>query len=540
MLAGMAATLPSDVTTLRAALMDAKADAARTKAINADLVARVALLELQNEKMRRALYGQRSERGQLLIDQLELSLEELEASAGEDEALGVRAAADTNVEAFTRARPSRKPLPAHLPRERVVVPAPNSCACCGSDRLSKLGEDVTETLEVIPRQWKVVQTVRERFACRACEAVTQPPAPFHATPRGLFGPSFLAMVMFEKFGTHQPLNRQRDRYAREGVDISLSTLADQVGACAAALQPLHLLIKAHVLAAERLYGDDTTVPVLAKTKTDMGRLWTYVRDDRPFGGPAPPAALFHYSRTRRAEHPVGHLTGYSGILQADAYAGYNALFRLDRSPSPLIRALCWAHARRKFFELADAATQLKRRKGTALVSPIAAEAVRRIDMIFDVERAINGTAIADRLAVRQETAMPLVADLEQWLRSQRAALARHNPVAGAIDYMLKDWAAFSRFLDDGRICLTNNAAERALRGVALGRKAWLFAGSDRGGQRAAFMYTLIGTAKLNDIDPQAWLADVLARIADLPQNRLDALLPWNWQSSRHPTLLKAA
>ena len=538
MLASMAARLSSDVTALRAALVHAEAEGARTKAINADLAARIALLELQNEKMRRALYGQRSERGQLLVDQLELGLEELEASAGEDEALGQCAAIGTNVEAFTRARPSRKPLPAHLPRERFVVPAPTSCPCCGSDRLSKLGEDVTETLEVIPRQWKVVQTVRERFACRACEAVTQPPAPFHATPRGLFGPSFLAMVMFEKFGTHQPLNRQRDRYAREGVEISLSTLADQVGACAAALAPLHQLIETHVLAAERLHGDDTTVPVLAKTKTDVGRLWTYVRDDRPFGGPAPPAALFHYSRDRRAEHPVGHLTDYGGILQADAYAGYNALFRADRSPRPLTRALCWAHARRKFFELADVAAQLKRRKGAAVISPIAAEAVRRIDSIFDAERAVNGTTIPQRFAMRQEIAVPLVSELEQWLRSQRAALARHNPVAGAIDYMLKDWAAFARFLDDGRICLTNNAAERALRGVALGRKAWLFAGSDRGGQRAAFMYTLIGTAKLNDIDPQAWLADVLARIADLPQSRLHELLPWNWR--RPAELLKAA
>ncbi len=527
----MAATLSSDVTTLRAALLDAEAEAARTKAINADLAARVALLELQNEKMRRALYGQRSERGQLLIDQLELGLEELEEDAGEDEAFGARAAVGTTVEAFTRARPSRKPLPAHLPRERVVVPAPTSCACCGSDQLSKLGEDVTETLEVIPRQWKVIQTVRERFACRACEAVSQPPAPFHATPRGLFGSSFLAMVLFEKFGTHQPLNRQRDRYAREGVEISLSTLADQVGACAAALAPLHRLIEAHVLAAERLHGDDTTVPVLAKTKADVGRLWTYVRDDRPFGGPAPPAALFRYSRDRRAEHPARHLTGYGGILQADAYAGYNALFRRDRAP--LVRALCWAHARRKFFEMADVAAQLKRRKAVkgaaAVISPIAAEAVRRIDVIFDAERAVSGRSAAERFTMRQEIAAPLVVDLEQWLRSQRAALARHNPVAGAIDYMLKDWAAFSRFLDDGRICLTNNAAERALRGVALGRKARLFAGSDRGGERAAFMYTLIGTAKLNDIDPQTWLADVLARIADIPQNRLHELLPWNWR-----------
>ncbi len=521
----------------RAQAAEAVAEAVRIKAVASDLEARNALLELQNAQMRRALYGRRSERGQLIIDQLELGYEELEASASEDEGLGVEAAAGTSVAAFTRARPSRKPLPAHLPRERVVIAAPASCPCCGSNRLSKLGEDVTETLEVIPRRWKVIQTVRERFACRACEAVTQPPAPFHVTPRGLFGPSMLAMIMFEKFGTHQPLNRQRDRYAREGVDLSLSTLADQVGACAAALRPLHLLIEAHVFAAERLHGDDTTVPVLAKTKTDVGRLWTYVRDDRPFAGPAPPAALFRYSRDRRTEHPVQHLTGYGGILQADAYAGYNALFRSDRPPAPLTRALCWAHARRRFFELADVAAQLKRRKGLPVVSPIAAEAVRRIDWIFDAERAVNGRSVTERLAMRQEIAGPLVAELEQWLRSQRAALARHNPVAGAIDYMLKDWPAFTRFLDNGRICLTNNAAERALRGIALGRKAWLFAGSDRGGERAAFMYTLIGTAKLNDVDPQAWLADVLARIADTPQHQLDELLPWNW---RHPVALAEA
>ena len=439
----MAAGPSSDVPALRAALLNAEAEAARIRAMNADLAARVALLELQNERMRRALYGQRSERGQLLVDQLELGYEELEASAGEDEALNQRAAIGTNVEAFTRARPSRKPLPAHLPRERVVIAAPASCPCCGSDRLSKLGEDVTETLEVIPRRWKVIQTVRERFACRACEAVAQPPAPFHATPRGLFGPSFLAMIMFEKFGTHQPLNRQRDRYAREGVEISLSTLADQVGACAAALRPLHLLIEAHVLAAERLHGDDTTVPVLAKIKTDVARMWTYVRDDRPFAGPALPAALFRYSRDRRAEHPVGHLAGYGGILQADAYAGYNVLFRPGRLPGPLARALCWAHARRKFFELADVAAQLKRRKGVPVISPIAAEAVRRIDAVFEAERAVNGRSAADRLAMRRKIAAPLVTELEQWLRSQRAALARHNPVAGAIDYMLKDWAAFT-------------------------------------------------------------------------------------------------
>jgi transposase len=523
------------IAALRAELaqaLAAAAEVARIKAINADLEARNALLELQNEKMRRALYGQRSERTRHLLDQMELVFEEIEATASEEEGLAAMAAAKTNVAPFERKRPARRPLPEHLPRERVVIAAPEACPCCGSDRLSKLGEDITETLEVVPRQWKVIQTVREKFSCRACETITQPPAPFHVTPRGLFGPSFLAMLLFEKFGAHQPLNRQRDRYAREGVELSLSTLADQVGACAAVLQPLYRLIQAHVLAAERLHGDDTTVPVLARSKTDTGRIWTYVRDDRPFGGPAPPAALFHYSRDRRGEHPVGHLRDWSGILQADAYAGYNALFRADRVPAPLTRALCWAHARRYFFELADIATQLKkRRKASPIIAPLAVEAVRRIDAIFDIERAINGRSAEERRAFRQEHSAPLVAALETWMREHRAQLSRNSKVAEAMDYMLKQWPAFTAFLDDGRICLTNNAAERALRGIALGRRAWLFAGSDRGGQRTAFMLSLLTTAKLNDIDPQAWLADVLARIADIPQNRLHELLPWNWRGS---------
>ncbi len=519
----------------------AEAEAAKAVAEASDLAARNALLALQNEKMRRELYGQRSERSERLVDQIELAFEDAEATAGEDERLAALAAAKTNVAPFVRQRPSRQPFPAHLPRERVVIPTPTCCSGCGSDRLSRVGEDVTETLEVIPRRWKVIQTVREKFACRRCETISQPPAPFHVVPRGWAGPSFLAMLLFEKFGQHQPLNRQRDRYAHEGVDLSLSTLADQVGACAAALRPLHMLIKAHVLAAERLHGDDTTVPVLAKVKTDIGRMWTYVRDDSPFGGPAPPAAIFHYSRDRRGEHPVQHLGGWAGVLQADAYAGYNALFKPDRPPGPLTRALCWSHARRHFFVLADIATQAKRRPDLApVISPIALEAVSRIDRIFDTERAIAGKPAAERLAVRQRLTAPLVAELEEWLRDRRAALARHAPVAKAIDYMLRDWPAFARFLDDGRVCLTNNAAERALRGIALGRKSWLFAGSDRGGQRAAFMYSLIVTAKLNGVDPQAWLADVLACIADLPQHRLAELLPWNWREATAAPLAQAA
>ena len=375
----------SELETLRAALAAAKAraDAAETAAASAVAQATraqavlssseviIATLKLEIMKLKRALYGHRSERKARLLDQLELQLEELEAAASEDELAAEQAArATSQVRGFARRRPSRQPFPPHLPRERVVIAAPTSCGCCGSQRIVKLGEDVTETLEVIPRQWKVIQTVREKFTCRDCEKITQPPAPFYVTPRGWAGPNLLAMILFEKFGQHQPLNRQAERYAREGVPLSLSTLADQVGASAVALAPLHRLIAAHVLAAGRLHGDDTPVPVLAKGRTDTGRLWVYVRDDRPFAGGAPPAALFRYSRDRRGEHPARHLEGWSGILQADAYAGFGQLYAADRPPKPVAEALCWSHARRKFFELADiAASARQARNAEADLAP---------------------------------------------------------------------------------------------------------------------------------------------------------------------------
>ena len=539
-------SLPDDIDALKAALMAARAEVAaekaNTAAVDAELTraravvandrSLIALLNLEIEKLKRAIYGPRSERTARLLDQLELQLEEAEADATEDELAAEHAKPSIAVRSFARKRPTRKPFPNHLPRERVVVPAPKACPCCGSAKLSKLGEDITETLEVVPRQWKVIQTVRERFSCRECETIAQPPAPFHVTPRGFAGPNLLAMILFEKFGQHQPLNRQSERYAREGVDLSLSTLADLVGACALALRPLYALIETHVLAAERLHGDDTTVPILAKGKTETGRVWTYVRDDRPFGGKDPPAALYYASRDRSGEHPERHLNGFIGVLQADAYGGYNRLYRSDRRPGPIVEALCWSHGRRKFFELADLAANVRRGKNAAPISPIALEAVKRIDAIFDIEREINGVSAEKRLVARRSRSAPLVAALEEWMRAERAKLSRHNAVAKAIDYMLTRWLAFSRFLEDGRICLTNNAAERALRGLALGRKSWLFAGSERGAERAAIMYTLIQTAKLNEIDPQAWLADVLSEIAETPQSRLRELLPWNWTSDR--------
>ncbi len=515
---------PDDIEALRAALLRERAALAAEQLARREAEARasgaeamVAYLKLLIAKLRHEQFGASSERGRKLLDQLELQLEEVQAACAEDEAALDADAAGQPAHRPARRKPVRGPLPAHLPRERVVIPGPTSCPCC-QGKLSKLGEDVTETLEVVPRHWKVVQTVRERMACRTCDTVSQPPAPFHPIARGRAGPELLATILEAKFGQHLPLNRQSETFAREGIELDVSTMADWVGACTATLAPLTALIRAHVLAGERIHGDDTTVPVLAKTKTSTGRLWTYVRDDRPFGGPAPPAAVFHYSPDRRGEHPQKHLLAYAGILQADAYAGFQDLYHPGRKPGPVTEAGCWAHGRRKLFELA----QLAR-------APLAADTVRRIDAIFDAERTINGLPTEQRLAVRQKHIAPLVTGLETWMRAARAKMSRHADVAKAMDYMLKRWSTFSRFTTDGRICLTNNAAERELRGVALGRKSWLFCGSDRGGDRAAAMYSLIVTAKLNDTDPRAWLADVLRRINDHPASRLHELLPWNWR-----------
>lgn len=527
--------LPDDIEALKALVLAAQAEAAAERAARSDDRALIAELKLTIEKLKRERFGAKAERTSRLIDQMELQLEDLEATATEDELAAEAAAArTTTVAAFQRKRPTRQPFPEHLPRERVVVPGPTSCSCCGSTRLRKLGEDVTETLEVVPRQWKVIQTVREKFSCRECEAIDQAPAPFHVIPRGHVGPNLLAMVLFEKYGQHQPLNRQSERYAREGIDLGLSTLADHVGTVTHVLMPLFRRLEAHVFAAERLHGDDTTVPVLAKGKASTGRIWTYVRDDRPFAGRAPPAAVFYYSPDRAGTHPAAHLAGWQGLFQADAYSGYGALYDPARRTEAILEAGCWSHARRPFFVMADVEAAARRKaqskgKVAPVVSPIALDIVRRIDELFEVEREINGLAADQRLEVRRARSRPLVDALHAVMVEHRATLSRSSDVAKAIDYMLKRWDAFTRFLTDGRVCLSNNAAERALRGIALGRKSWLFAGSDRGGQRAATIISLITSAKMNDVDTQAWLADVLARIAEHPANRLDELLPWEWK-----------
>ena len=527
-----ATELPDDIAALKALLIVANR---RTK----DLDAEVETLKLTIAKLQHDKFGNSSERTSVLMDQLELQLDELVARRAEETASDeiTAAAAAAQVPDGTAAQPpkvrnipARRPLPAHLPRERVIVPAASTCPCCGGTKLRKLGEDITETLERVPATWKVVQHVREKFSCRACEKIAQAPAPSHPIARGRAGPVLLAEVLFNKYGAHLPLNRQSQIFAREGVALDVSTMADWVGAAAATLMPLRDSIEKHAHAAERLHVDDTTVPVLAKNQCRTGRLWTHVRDDRPFGGSAAPAAVYYYSATREGEHAERQLAGFSGICQADAYAGFNGLFVAGRKPGPIVEAACWAHSRRKFFELA------RLRK-----MPIAIEAVQRIDALFAIEREINGKPATERLAVRHSRAKPLVEDFETWLKAERKKLSAKGPLAKAIDYQFNHWAAFTRFLDDGRICLSNNAAERASRGIAVGRRNWTFCGSDQGGHRAAVMYTLIETAKLNDVDPKAWLADVLARIADHPMQQLDALLPWNWKAARDQAAeLKAA
>jgi transposase len=512
----------------RLAAAEERAEAAEARAAAAENEAKSYALQIEKlkftiAKLRHMQFGQSAERGAIL-EQLELQLAGLEedAARAQAECDAAAAAADViQVGSFQRKRPARRPLPDDLPRERLVHPAPAACPCCGDTRLRKIGEDVTEMLERVPAQWKVIQHVREKFSCRSCESIAQTPAPSHPIARGRVGPVLLAHILFCKYSLHLPLNRQSMTYRREGVDLDVSTLCDWVGAASVTLMPLVEEIRAHVFAAERIHADDTPVKVLAKCKCRIGRLWTYVRDDRPFAGTAAPAAAFFYSPDRGGVHPDAHLATYSGLMQADAYAGFNRLYAAGRQPGPITEAMCWSHARRKFFDVA----RLNK-------APIAMEAVKRIDALFEIERDINGKPPPERQRVRNEHSRPLVAELKMWLQAQRAKLSAHSEIAKAIAYCLNNWSGLVRFLDDGRLCMTNNAAERALRCVAVGRHNWTFVGSDEGGRRAAAIYTLVETCKLNGVDPRAWLADVLARLPDHPARRIAELLPWNWKRDR--------
>jgi transposase len=476
---------------------------------NAELESRqdeIQRLKLLIAKLQRMQFGPSSERLAPHIEQLELQLEDLETTA----AAKPPSPAQPSV---PRSQPARRPLPADLPREtETLSPRQNACPDCGG-ALKHLGEDVSEMLEFVPGRFKVIRTVRPKLACNQCDAIVQEPAPHRPIDRGLAGPGMLAHVLVGKYADHLPLYRQCEIYAREGIELDRSTLAGWVGGASRTLEPLVLAIRDYVLAAMKIHADDIPVPVLApgNGKTKTGRLWTYVRDDRPAGSSEAPAVWFAYSLDRKSEHPANHLATFRGRLQADAFPGFNRLYETGG----IMEVACWAHVRRKFHDLYETHQ-----------SPIAKEALDRIGALYGIEREIRGRPPDERKRVRSEQARPLLDDLKQWFKACLTKLSKKSDVTGAIHYALGIWTPLLRYSEDGALEIDNNAAERALRAVALGRKNYLFAGSNAGGERAAAMYTLIGSAKLNGLDPEAYLSHVLTRIADHPIKRIDELLPW--------------
>ncbi len=477
-------------------------------------------LKLLVAKLKRLHFGRRSERFPDL-DQLQLGLEALAVLPLKPAPTAPAASAPAG-----RRKSARPPLPDHLPRETVTHPPGQSCCPDCGGALKPLGEDVSEMLEYVPAYFKVIRHVRPKLACGKCDAIVQAAAPSRPIPRGIPGPGLLAHVLVGKYCDHLPLYRQSGIYLRAGVNLDRATLADWVGQCSQLLHPLVDALRRYVLSAKKVHADDTPMPVLApgEGKTRTGRLWTYVRDDRPAGDKAPPAVWFAYSPNRKGEHPQEHLKSFNGILQADAYAGYDALYETGE----IQEAGCWAHVRRKFFDLAQAHD-----------SPLAREALERIGALYGIEAEIRGKPPSERRRVRQEQARPLLDDFHAWLTAEGGKVSRKSVWAEAIQYALNHWSALVRYADDGRIEIDNNAAERALRGIALGRKNFLFSGSDAGGERAAAIYSLVGTAKLNGLDPEAYLSTVLERIAEHPINQIEALLPWNLPVER-PALPEAA
>lgn len=468
-------------------------------------------LQAQLAKLRRMQFGRSSERVDRAIHQTELALEDLEEQQAADADLVSRAAASEADTAATK--PSRRPLPEHLPRDVVSHTVGCTCPGCGG-RMQQIGETSTEVLDYRPGTFRVIRHVRPKYVCRSCETITQAPAPSLPIRRGRPTAGLLAHVLVAKYCDHLPLYRQSEIYARSGVELERSTLADWVGQSTNLLRPLIDALQRHVMAGERLHADDTPVPVLAPGtgKTRTGRLWAYVRDERPYASNIAPAVRYHYSADRRGVHPRGHLARFRGVLQADGYSGFDDLYDGER----VYEAACWAHVRRKFYDI-DAAQQ----------SPLAREALDRIGALYDIERQINGKPPDLRRTVRQAEARPLIEALHRWFSTTLQRVSGRSDIAGAIRYAMTRWQALTRYLDDGTVAIDNNAAERSIRPLALGRKNWLFAGSDSGGERAAATYSLIETAKLNGWDPEAYLRHVLECIADHPVNRVAELLPWN-------------
>jgi transposase len=499
---------PSDPKALRAIIVAQAAELRSKGTLIEKLKAELVLL-------RRARFGSSSEKVERAIEQLELALEDIETGEAED-----RPENNASPSEGKKTKPSRQPLPDHLPRETHLHEADTICPDCGGGDFLKAGEDVSEVLEYIPASFRVVRHVRPRFVCKDCDTKLQAEMPSMPIIRGKPGPGLIAHVLTAKYCDYLPLYRQSGIYAREGVKIPRSTMADWVGRSSALMAPLIEALRAHVFAGHRLHGDDTPVPVLepGRGKTRQGRLWSYVRDGRPWNEDAPPAAAYFYSPDRKGVHPQTHLKGFTGTLHADGYAGFKALYQeqLPNGKPKIVEAACWAHARRKFFDLT-----------AAVPAPLAEEALKRIGELYDIEKAIRGSPPDMRRETRQEKTKPKIKALKAWFERELTRLPGKSPVAGAIRYALSRWKALCRFLDDGTIEIDNNAAERSIRPIALGRKNWLFAGSDRGGTRAAAILSLIETAKMNGLDPEAYLRDVLTRIADHPISRIDELLPWN-------------
>ena len=469
---------------------------------------KIAKLEHQLAGLRRDRFGASSE----ALDQLQLSLEDEEIAAAREEPDPARAA---DAGKATKDKPKRKPLPDRLPRNEEVLSPGDTCGDCGGS-LKALGEDVTEELEYIPGRFVVNRIVRPRKVCSCCDRFHQAPLPSRPIERGRPGPGLLAHVLTAKYADHLPLYRQSRIFQREGIDLDRSTLAGWVGQSAGLLQPLAAAIGRHVLEGQAVFADDTPVkmqaPGTGKTKT--ARLWVYARDERPWAGPAPPAAWYRFSVDRKGRHPVDHLSGFKGWIHADGYAGYNDLYRSGH----VDEVACMAHIRRKFVDAVK--TQ---------GSDIAEEAIRRIASLYAIEKQIRGSPPDERVRIRQAEAKPLLDDLDQWLKEQLSKISGKTPLAAAIRYAVTRLKRHKPYLENGILEIDNNTAERAIRGIALGRKNYLFMGSKGGGKSAAIIYTLIETAKLNGVNPEAWLTDVLSRIADHKINRIGELLPWNFE-----------